>query len=342
MAKKTTGQKKGRKAGAIAFGVTLVGYALLFPFRKLPHFILGGAVATLVGWLVKTMATPMEGLDKNSRAKDDLNVTVIDDEYARQVVETGVTMLDALKKERDAINEYVFTRRLDDLRGGFDQLLRCVISDPDKAGRIRKLNTYYFPTAIKLLESYRAAKAKGTDYHTMSATREDLLAMLDSLIEAVGKLHTAMLQDDLEGMDIEMDVLDQMLRSDGLAKDDLTDELRRTSHEAAKTRPISQSPVVRPQARTAPQPVAYGMAEPAAQPAKPASQKAPEAPYIPVPAEMDYKVQPAPAHHTPAPVLNMPGTASAAQMQQGAPVLHFPEAPAAPDFTAAHQQNANN
>ncbi len=298
MAKKTAKKKdNSRKAGLIAFGATLIAYALIFPFHKLGHFIIGGGVAALAGWIVKTMATPMKGLDKNAKSKAALDVTIIEDEYARGVVETGVEMLDALKAERDAINEYVFTRRIDDLRAGLDKVLRNIIDDPDKAHRIRKLNSYYLPTALKLLQGYHSAKQQGTSFMTISETREDVLATLDKLNQAIATVLDGMLQDDLEDMDVEIDVFERMLKSDGLHEDEVTDSLRQSAHAAAKEIPMSKAPAVKP------------TASPQAQPAQPVQ-----------------AVQ--------APVLDMPtATASARQLQQGAPVLNVPEAPSTPDFT---------
>lgn len=242
MAKHTNKKDNSKKAGLIAAGVTLLAYALIFPFHKIGHFILGGALAAAAGWVVKTMATPMQGLDKNAKSKTKLDVTIIEDEYARGVVENGVEMLDALKKERDALNESVFTRRIDQTRAGLDKVLRHIIDDPDKAHRMRKMNSYYLPTAVKLLESYRSAKQQGASYMTIAQTREDVLATLDQLNEALAKLLDNMVKDDLEDIDIEIDVFEQMLKSDGLKEDEVTAELRQTAHAAAKETPVSASP----------------------------------------------------------------------------------------------------
>ena len=243
MAKKTAKKKdNSKKAGLIAFGATLIAYALIFPFHKLGHFIIGGAVSALAGWIVKTMATPMKGLDKAAKTKSALDVTIIEDEYARSVVEKGVEMLDALKAERDAINEYVFTRRIDELRTQLDKVLRNIIDDPVDAQHLRKMNSYYLPTALKLLQSYRSAKQQGASYMTIASTREDVLSTLDQLNEALAKLLDNMLRDDLEDIDIEIDVFEQMLKSDGLAEDEVTAELRQSAQSAAKEMPISSTP----------------------------------------------------------------------------------------------------
>jgi len=261
MAKKTNKKKdNSKKAGLIAFGATLLAYSLIFPFHKLGHFIIGGALAAAAGWVVKTMATPMKGLDKNAKSKAALDVTIIEDEYARGIVEKGVEMLDALKTERDAISEYVFTRRINDLRENLDKVLRNVIEEPDEARYLRKINSYYLPTTLKLLQGYRSAKNQGTSCMTISETREDVLGMLDKLNEALTTTLDTMLQNDLEDMDIEIDVFDRMLKSDGLTADEVTEHLRQSAHAAAKEMPMSAAPAVHPAAPSLDMPTATASA----------------------------------------------------------------------------------
>ncbi len=324
MAKKT--KKQGGKAGLIAFGATLLAYALIFPFNKLIHFVIGGGVAALAGWVIKTMATPMEGLDKNAKSKAALDVTIIEDEYARGVVEKGVEMLDALKNEKTAINEYVFTRRIDETRQALDRVLRAIIEDPDKAHRIRKMNSYYLPTALKLLQGYRSAKQQGTSYMTMAETREDVLATLDQLNEALATILDAMLKDDLEDMDVEIEVFERMLKSDGLKEDEMVQDLRASAHAAAKEIPMSAAPGAARPMQAAP---AKAAPAPQAAPVKPAD---PER--MPEGVKLNYEVQAEKAEKSPVPYLNVPGaTASARQLQEGTPVLNVPASPAAPDFS---------
>ncbi len=351
MAKKATRKKDNSKlAGVIAFGVTLLIYAAIFPFHKLGHFVIGGGLAALAGWVVKTMSTPMKGLDKNAKAKEALNVTIIEDEYARGVVEKGVQMLDALKREKDAINEYVFSRRIDEIRESLDRVLRCIIEDPDKAHRIRKMNSYYLPTAVKLLESYRSARRQGATTIASSSTRQDVLSTLDQLKDALNAIRDGMLQDDLEDMDIEIDVFERMLKSDGLAEDEVTDSLRQSAHAAAREIPVAKAPAVKPTAAPAakkpvqqekPAPAPTPVEKPAAQPAPAPIVQPAEPEYKPEGVQLDYQVQTEEAERTPVPYLNVPAaTASARQLQQGAPVLNVPEAPAAPDFAQTSNQES--
>ena len=232
--KKKSGQDHSKRAGLLTFGGTLLVYALIFPFNSVGHFIVGGGVAALAGWVAKTMATPLVGLDKNAKAKTTLDFTIIQDEYARATVEKGVEMLDAFKAERNVLNESVFTRRIDTLRSNLDQALRNIIDEPNEARHLRKMNSYYLPTTLKTLQNYRSIKQQGASYATIAQTREDVLGMLDKLNEALTSLLDTMLQNDLENMDIEIDVFDKMLKSDGLRADDVTQALRQSAQAATK------------------------------------------------------------------------------------------------------------
>ena len=332
MAKKTKQKDNSKKAGLIAFGATLLAYALIFPFHKIGHFITGGLLAAAAGWVVKTMATPMKGLDKHAKSKAALDVTIIEDEYARGVVEKGVEMLDRFKTERDAVNEYVFTRRINEIRENLDKVLRQIIDDPDKAHRIRKMNSYYLPTSLKLLESYRAAKTQGASYMAVSGTREDVLSMLDQLSNALRQVLDAMIKDDLEDMDIEIDVFERMLKSDGLQEDELTESMRQSAHAAAKEIPMSKAPTVKSAAPVKqPETKAVEAPQPVQKPVEISQPAAPD--HIPEGVFFDYQAQAAQRENTPVPYLNVPtASASARQLNEGTPVLQIPESPAAPDF----------
>ena len=109
---------------------------------------------------------------------------------------------------------------------------------------------------------------------------------------------------------------------------------RDSAHAAAKEVPLAAAPTVRPTTPVKP----VQQAQPQPQPTvKPAQQPAPvQAEYKPEGVALDYEVNMADAVRTPVPTLNVPGgTASARQLQQGAPVLSMPDAPGAPDFSDA-------
>ncbi|MBQ8556077.1 MAG: 5-bromo-4-chloroindolyl phosphate hydrolysis family protein [Clostridia bacterium] len=240
MAKKKSNQKSGKKAGIIAFGATLLAYALLFPFRRLTHLIIGGAVALGVAKLVQVMASPMKGLEtkdgKAVKQEPQLKVDLPEDQRAKEVVVNGLELLEGIRQERDAIDEYVFTRRLEELDKTCKQMLQIVAEDPDKAGRLRKFLNYYLPTTQGLLEKYRTSKNHGVSYSEISMTRENIVHALDKILQASQKQLDAMHKDDLMDISTEIDVLEQMMMRDGYMESKLTEALRERQQELESTR----------------------------------------------------------------------------------------------------------
>lgn len=329
MAKKSTAKKPQKdnsmRNALVAFGVTLLGYASLFNFHKLSDFLLGGGVALAVASLIKVMTTPMKGLHAPSTS-DKIDPDDVQDEYAHSIIVRGLELLSELRGERDAINEYVFTRRLNDLAKNYGDLLNKVVADHDKATHLRKLNSYYIPTAIKLLQSYREAKQSGTSYMEISATREDILKSLDQLIEATKTLMKKMLKTNLETIDIKIEVLENILKADGYIANDMTDDMRVSAEQAAKQIPIAQQ--MTPGVQPAAVPVKAAPAAKPVQPLKPVQAKAPAA-----------DPQQKAADPRPTIKVNMP-TASAQQLHQGAPVLQVPGMMGFDDPDADDEQSA--
>lgn len=315
MAKKayTTRKKKdnSRRNSIIAFGVSLLIYSSLFSFHRISDILLGCGISFLAASLVKVMTSPMKGIDAPATS-DKINPDQVQDEYAREMIAKGLELMSQLRRERDAINEYVFTRRLNELAENYGKLLNKVVADHDKATHLRKLNSYYMPTAVKLLQSYREAKSSGTSYMDISATRDDILNSLDQLNAATKSLMQTMLKSHLENIDIKIEVLEDILKADGYITDEETENLKASAEAAAAQIPLAQ--------QTTPGAAKSAAVKPAAAPAQQtAVPAAPERPTIKV---------------------NMP-TASAAQLSQGAPVLVMPGTEEAPDNASGARASQN-
>lgn len=299
--------------GITAFGVSMLLYGVVFGLKNFSGILVGGLLSLLVAAVVKIATKPMKGLEAPTTSAGVI-ADKVPDELARQVVLKGLENLDALQKERLAINEYDFTRRLTELHSAYRELLNRVLADNGKASRMTELNSYYMPTLLTLLRSYRAAKSQGTSYMDAAATRADLIKTMDQLILATRNLKKKMVQVDLDATRIKMDVLFSNLLASGLIVDEKTTDLAQAATDAAATLSVAQqlgAPVKAAQPKAAP-----------VQKAAPVPQAVPEqkAPVPTVAMEV-----PAAAPAQPAPTLPVSApTASAAQLSQGAPVLYVP------------------
>ena len=117
-----TGKKKnkGFKAGAIAFGVTAVLYAAIFPLYRISDFLLCGALSMLVGKIISIMGS---GLDLTTHNRQDAReqpappeeLPLSGNEAADAVIARGQEMLHQIRAENDAIPDQVLSGQMDEL-----------------------------------------------------------------------------------------------------------------------------------------------------------------------------------------------------------------------------------
>ena len=96
---------------------------------------------------------------------------------------------------------------------------------------MRKFMSYYLPTTLKLLQSYRTMKTRGVSYSEMNTTRENLIHALDMILQAAQKQLDAMHKDDMLDMSADMDVLEQMLKRDGYMESVLSESLKEANRQ---------------------------------------------------------------------------------------------------------------
>lgn len=328
MARKTTTKKKVKKDRStknaiLAFLFAMIALCGLFGAHKAGNFIICGLLSAFIALVIKIATTPLKPAANNSAG---IIIEDVEDEYARGIIAAGLTLLEDLGRERDAIAETIFTRRINDFITVYREMLNIVNRDYSKATNLRKMNAYYIPTVIKLLQSYREAKAQGTSYMEIAASREKLLKTLDQLVQAAKNVKKSMQKANLERMDITREVLDDTLRADGYIETEEVADLRQSAADASRDLPLSA------QLGNAPAPQAAPISQAAPIPqARPVYQTqtspAPQAAPVPKPITPGLTMDPPqqPRQATPAPQLpaNVP-TASAQQLNQGAPVLNVP------------------
>ena len=117
--KKNAKPRKGLKAGIIAFGVTAILYALIFPLYRIGDFMICGLLSLLVGKIISIMG---EGLDLTTHNKQDkkdepapvAEIPLSGDENADAVISKGQEMLHTIPGlERAKIMRYGYAIEYD-------------------------------------------------------------------------------------------------------------------------------------------------------------------------------------------------------------------------------------
>ncbi len=108
------------------------------------------------------------------------------------------------------------------IRGLAAAIFNAVRNDPEKQPQISSFLNYYFPTTLKLLDSYADFEEKGFQGDKLSQTKERIEATMDTIISAYRKqLDNLYLSDTLD-VDTDIDVLETMIKRDGLSESDFS------------------------------------------------------------------------------------------------------------------------
>ena len=233
-------KRKGRRAGIIAAGVTVVLYAMLFPLYRIADFVICGLLALLAGKVIGAMG---EGLDLTTHNKQDQKaqpkpveeLPLSGNGEADAVIAKGQEMLHTIRAENDAITDEVLSGQMDELERLCVQIFTTVAEKPQKAPQIRKFMNYYLPTTLKMLASYRTMNDRGVSVTDMTEARATTIRGMGMVLTACQKQLDNLYKDTLLDVSTDMDVLEQMLKRDGLTDDELGAAARAAKDAATAT-----------------------------------------------------------------------------------------------------------
>ena len=215
-------KRKGRKAGIIAAGVTVVLYAMLFPLYRIADFVICGLLALLAGKVIGAMG---EGLDLTTHNKQDQKaqpkpveeLPLSGNGEADAVIAKGQEMLHTIRAENDAITDEVLSGQMDELERLCVQIFTTVAEKPHKAPQIRKFMNYYLPNTLKMLASYRTMNDRGVSVTDMTEARATTIRGMGMVLTACQKQLDNLYKDTMLDVSTDIDVLEQMLKRDGYA-----------------------------------------------------------------------------------------------------------------------------
>lgn len=104
---------------------------------------------------------------------------------------------------------------LENLRRTTAQIRNWAATHPARVGRLRRLTSYYMPTALKLLNTY--AEVRHQSGEAADEIRREVIGAVKSLDSGFAALHTALLTDTAMDVSAEVSVVETMLAQDGMS-----------------------------------------------------------------------------------------------------------------------------
>ncbi len=228
------GKKKKNRGLSFAI-VAFIGSAILNLSLPGMFFTVLGAYG--IGKLVGVMSTP---LDTTTHNKQDIkrqkpqDVPLSGDTEADSVISKGKEMLAQIREANLAIPDPHLSNQMDQLEDLCIQLFTTVAEKPGKATQLRKFMNYYLPTTLKMINSYRTMQDRGVSSSDLAEARRTLSRGMDMILVACQKQLDNLYKDTMLDVSTDMDVLEQMLKRDGLTDAPFEDAATAAQAQAAE------------------------------------------------------------------------------------------------------------
>ncbi|NLV58913.1 MAG: hypothetical protein GXY67_09080 [Clostridiales bacterium] len=210
---------KGLGAGIIAFGAVFALYSSIFHPHSLGGYILAFVLSGLVGTVVKIMG---EGLDLSTKEKVPQSLQNIAEDTGNPEVDAllakGREMITEIREQNKQIAEPSLNTTLTKLENQCAEVFRAVYDKPAKAPQIRKFMDYYLPTTLKLVKGYRMLGERNVAGADSAAARKRIDEALAVVLKGCQKMLDNLYRDDVLDITTDIDVLEQMLKRDGLTE----------------------------------------------------------------------------------------------------------------------------
>ena len=210
---KKNNNSKAFVIACLTIGAVVVLFSLIFKLYRWQHYLIAAGVALLAGRIVYIMA---QGLDTSKQAPAQQPIPKTGDSAVDTLVEKGQEMMAQIRHENDLIPDAELSSQMDQLEDVANRIFRTVAEKPDKAPQIRRFMDYYMPTTLKMLEGYRKMDERQVAGKEAQATRAQIREAMSTVLKAFDKQLNALYQDDMLDLSTDIDVMETMLKQDGL------------------------------------------------------------------------------------------------------------------------------
>ena len=128
-------------------------------------------------------------------------------------------ILDELRRVNDAIPDEEMSDKISRLEAVSAKIFEQAKSDPDKLPQMRKFMDYYLPTSLKLLNTYAELDNQGVEGENISESKRRIELTMDTLVKAFENQLDRLFASDALDVSTDIDVMQNMLRADGLTGD---------------------------------------------------------------------------------------------------------------------------
>ena len=195
-----------------AVGAVWLIWSLLFPLYSTVHYVLC-LVASLAVFTVLTKVIP----DKVTYEPIPVQATGYNS--ADELLKAGDGYLRTIRELSAKIDNPQVRGKVDKVGGTCQRIFDYVRQNPKSADGLRKFMNYYLPTLEKLVKTYELMEEQGVEGENITASKERISNMLDTMDTAFEKQLDALFGDTALDIDTDITVLEGMMAQEGLTDD---------------------------------------------------------------------------------------------------------------------------
>lgn len=130
-------------------------------------------------------------------------------------------VLRRIRDANDRIADEAISRKIDRIGLLTGEIFRYVAQHPEREGELRTFMDYYLPQTLKILETYAQLEAQGVETENIRKAKDEISGVLDQLSESYERQLDKLFDTDVLDISADIEVMKQMLRSDGLTPDEM-------------------------------------------------------------------------------------------------------------------------
>ena len=192
-----------------AVGAVWLIWALLFPLYSATHYLLCAAIS-LLAYAILSKAIP------DTVTYEKIPVQATGYASADELLKAGNQYLRDISAVATKIENPEVRAKADKLGGTCQRIFDYVRQNPRSADDLRKFMNYYLPTLEKLVKTYELMEEQGVEGENITASKERISQMLDTMDLAFEKQLDALFGDTALDIDTDITVMEGMLAGEGL------------------------------------------------------------------------------------------------------------------------------
>ena len=201
---------------AVAVWITYLGFD---GFSGVGSIVVATVLAAVVLVALSLLSPPIFRYKAERRPMPITEAAKTGDSGADSLLNTAIGQLDQLGALSKRMTGSKIDARLKQMIAVAWEIIGYVKEHPDKARQIRQFFSYYLPTSLKLITEYASIYRQPIKPESMVQSMGKIESLLGTLVRAFQREYNNLYLDKAVDISAEIDVMEGMLRQEGLGKD---------------------------------------------------------------------------------------------------------------------------